>query len=496
MLNRFNERQADLVYRRLNEIVGEENFITDERIENYLTDETPLTGKASLVLLPENHDQVKDIMLTLNAHYSHLPHDERYLMKVTVRGEGSGLSGGCVPESGIVISLKKMNRILSLNKKNMSLHTEAGVITGDIRRAAAEEGLMYAPDPSSEDVSSIGGNIATNAGGPRTYLYGPTSEHLVMLRVVWGDGTDDWVGSRARKTSNGFKMLQLLPGSEGRLGIVTEAVLRLMPAVDRSEAVAAGFDSYSEAVELLHRLRKSCTAISAIEFLDEKAVAVVENEWPAELRGSKALILLNVEGEEHIVDDNLNKLVEFLPEDRTVMATDEKTRRQLWNARKGVTVALKEKYNYKLGEDSCVPVDRIADFIEYAHSLTEKTGLETVVWGHAGDGNLHVNFLYSEEQQYSRVYDGIRLLALKAVEMGGTVSGEHGLGRLKKSFQHFELTTNLIEKQSLLKKVFDPFELLNPALIGGRDHDGDDEKVDVLVPDVSEEGNLHKNPLE
>lgn len=438
----------------------------------YFQDETYLPGKADGVLLPEDHSQVEQILKTIHKNNQ----EKKNKLTVTVRGLGSGLSAGAVPEGGIVLSLERMNKILDLDKNQNLLTVEAGITPVEIDHFLKSYNLLYPPDPSSFTVSSVGGNIATNAAGPRSFRYGPTRNHIASIRVIWANGESDWVGSSVRKSVVGMDLKNLMIGSEGRLGIISQAKLKLISRPPYNMLFMVGFSDYKDAVGSVLNLVSMNLEISALEFIDEHSIHIVRDLWPSVMRDKKAAVLIEMEGNEELLYNQLGKLTEIFDESQIFAARDERSARNIWEARREISVEFRKKYRFKIGEDITLPVYKIPESLPEIYNIGKTHGFFTVIWGHIGDGNLHVNFLFNEEEKYNMVKRSMESLANFVMDQMGSISGEHGLGRLKRFMQSKEQSSRLIDFQEKIKRIFDPENILNPNIILDIDYSHDNRK--------------------
>lgn len=442
-------------------IVGTEHayFPEDEKFERYLSDATYLRGDALLVLRPGSQNELEAIITDVNALRRAQP-AEAAALSLTLRGGGSGLSGAAVPASGIVLDLTRLNRIIEIDEKNQTLRAECGVILSDLNAALAGTGLWYPVDPSSLTLCTLGGSIATNAAGPSSLKYGTTRQNLAALKWLNASGEIIDAGSLPVKTSMGFSLTDLLCGSEGRLGLILEATVRLAAEPADTALVLAGFSDEHAAVELILKMRRSGIAPRSIELLDAFSLNLVD--FP--VAGAGALLMIEFDGDAEDVSSALAKLQSLDKRCEWVAARDEKSRRQLWSKRKAITLELKKRYPYKLGEDIAVPLPALAATIAAARSDAAAQGLETAIWGHAGDGNLHVNYLFESEAQLAKLEPLMFRLAQAATRAGGAMSGEHGLGRLKRKIAQQVLSAEYFAVQRSIKNALDPHCLFNPAL--------------------------------
>lgn len=454
-------------HKRLQEI-GERHGLQIFSIENYpdyLHDETFLKGNAHSIFFAESHEQVIALVKTLHQFKEIFPEES-----ITIRGRGSGLSGAAVPCGGIVLALEKMDRVLQVDSNKACVHAQAGVRTAELSRQVLQQSdftLQYPVDVSSAESCSIGGNIATNASGPKSYKYGSTLNYLQMLRVVFADGSDAWLGTQTAKNSSGLNMLHLFAASEGRLGIITEVKLKLVRTEENQHTLVCAFENYQTAAEIIVQLNRQQKTICALELIDEfslKATQTSQHKFPPFTDNTKALIILELEGAESDMEKDFLFLAEKIAEENIFVARDEKSRRSIWLARKNITEKLKEQHPFKLGEDFCVPVSEIPALIKHSHKLSKENNIKIAVWGHAGQGNLHINFLFESLSELPMIYKLIEELAHFTLSLGGTLSGEHGLGNLKKGFKKLQYSSIVLEQEKQIKKIYDPDFLFNKQL--------------------------------
>jgi len=432
-----------------------------EKISPYLKDATFLTGQAALVLQPENTDALRAIVLEAQALRKALP-QYRSALSLTLRGGGSGLSGACVPEGGVLIDLTRMNRIVRIDERNQSITAECGVILSELNTALAATGLRYAVDPSSSSLCTVGGSIATNAAGPSSLKYGTTRHNLATLTILTPSGDFVRAGALPVKTSMGFSLTDLICGSEGRLGIITEAELRLVPQPEESALLVAAFAGESAAAEFILKLRRSSIRPAAIEILDYRSSALVQ--FPPGCPAGGAIVLIELDGTAEEVAYDLGRLEQLAGNCDFVAARDEKSRQALWNRRKAISLEVSKLAPHRIGEDVAVPLSALAHTMQFARARAAQRQIDTAIWGHAGDGNLHVNYLLASGEQLRVVWELMRELAAEVTRLGGAMSGEHGLGRLKRGIARQILPKEYFAVQASIKNAFDPQHLLNPAL--------------------------------
>jgi glycolate oxidase len=396
---------------------------------------------------------------------------------VTPIGARTGLSGGslCV-HGGIGLSMERFNNILKIDLDNLQIKVQPGVITQTLQEEVAKEGLYYAPDPASKGSCFIGGNIAENSGGPRAVKYGVTKDFVLNLEVVLPDGKIVNTGADTLKNSTGYNLTQLIVGSEGTLGIVTQATLKLLPLPKYNKLILVPFSSPIDACSAVASIFKSGVIPSALEFMDRKAVDFTIkyiDEAQLEMSNStKALLLIEVDGNnpDYLMDEmeKILKVVEaHNSEENILFAEDEAQKEQLWFIRRRIGEAVKVNSVYK-EEDTVVPRYKLPDLLSGVKKIGDKYGFESICYGHAGDGNLHVNIIkgnLSEIQWEEELPKAIREIFKLTVSLGGTISGEHGIGWVQKSYMDIAFNEVELKLMSNIKKVFDPKNIMNPSKI-------------------------------
>ncbi|MDA8123751.1 MAG: FAD-binding protein [Deltaproteobacteria bacterium] len=389
---------------------------------------------------------------------------------VTPRGLGTGLAGGAVPvQGGVVLSLARMNRIITIERSNMIALCEPGVLNLDLKNAAREQGLFYPPDPASFDTCSLGGNAATNAGGPACVKYGTTRDYILGLEAVLPSGELVTTGVRTRKGVVGYDLTRLLVGSEGTLGIITKLILRLIPHPAAVTTLVALFDGLGPAMEAIQTILMSGHTPSALEFLDERCLALIGDLLPfPEVKGAGAMLLIETDG----APDRIQQEIEAIGQlclaggaTEVLMAPDAARRNRLWEIRKAVSLRIEEHYPLDVHEDIVVPLGRIAEFVACLPAYDAEFGMKIYAFGHAGDGNIHLSVTAESSAATERVEAGIRKILERVVETGGTMSGEHGVGIAKQRFLSLELSPENIRLQRAIKHLFDPNLILNPGKV-------------------------------
>jgi glycolate oxidase len=438
-------------------------FTSPEDLAVYGYDGTFEEGRPDVVVLPSTTEQVSRIVQAAAA--------ER--IPIVPRGMGSGLAAGSVPfRGGIALSTTRMNRILEIDKANATVRAEAGVVTADLQAAVEKNGLFYPPDPSSIRHSTIGGNIACNAGGPRCLKYGVTGDYVLGLTVVLADGRILRTGGKCIKDVVGYDLNALFTGSEGTLGIVTEALLRLIALPKFYRTALVEFVSLDDAARTVDSILSAGIVPAALELMDETAIACVEEAMHLGLPlDVEAALLIETDGaEEETVTREIEAAAEICRKSgsrRVRVAKDEEERTALWQARRSVSPSLGRKAPNKLGEDITVPRSAIPEVIRRVKAIGAKYGLPIVIFGHAGDGNLHPNILFDKRDpgQWKKVQQMVEEEFSAALDLGGTLSGEHGVGALKRPYLEKALGPVSADIQKRIKQALDPLNILNPGKI-------------------------------
>ncbi|HMX40633.1 MAG TPA: FAD-linked oxidase C-terminal domain-containing protein, partial [Saprospiraceae bacterium] len=400
----------------------------------------------------------------------------RERIPVTVRGGGSGLAGGALPVAGgLLISMKRMDRILHIDEANFQVTVEPGVITELLQNTLRERGLFYPPDPSSRGWSFIGGNISTNAGGPKAVKYGVVKDHVLNLEVVLPSGEVIWTGANTLKNSTGYNLTQLLVGSEGTLGIVTKIVLKLQPHPTHNLLMLVPFRSAESACAAVAAIFRAGVTPSGLEFMERNAIdwAVrYVGETPVPIHEEDAAhLLIEVDGfhPDSLIADcaTITQVLEGYDCGEIFFADDETTKTSLWKLRRNVANAVKTNSVYK-EEDTVVPRAHLPQLLRTVKDVGARYGFESVCYGHAGDGNLHVNILRGALDEHAwevTVTQGIREIFEYVRSVGGTISGEHGIGWVQKPYLDIVFSEIEMRLRRDIKRVFDPLGILNPGKI-------------------------------
>jgi glycolate oxidase len=446
---------------RLREAVGEEAVTIDpEKLDPFGKDATDLYHRPEAVVETVSAEQIQRLLRLANA----------CRFPVTPRGLGTGLTGGAVPVcGGVVLSLAKMNRILSVDSHNLIAEVEPGVVTAELKKAAQSKGLFYPPDPASVDTCSVGGNAATNAGGASCIKYGTTRNYILGAEVVLPSGEIIQAGVRTRKGVVGYDLIQLLIGSEGTLGVITQLIVKLIPLPPAVTTLVALFPDLPSTMQAVTAVLSSGHLPSAVEFMDDQCLELVGDLLPfAGVQESKAFLLIETDGAPGVIEREIEQMGEICLEHRAVdvfLAPDSIKRAQMWETRRQVSLRIEERAPVYIPEDVVVPIGRIAEFVAKVPELANAYGMKIYSFGHAGDGNIHLNITAENRSAIPRIEEGIRVVLELVLSMGGTISGEHGIGFVKKHFLPLELSPESMRLQREIKRVFDPNLILNPGKV-------------------------------
>jgi len=450
------------------QIVGAAFVLVDEQsLRDYGHDETEeLSFPPQVVLRPSDTAQVSAIMKVCNQ--SRIP--------VTPRGAGTGLSGGALPHlGGVLISTDRLNRIIEIDERNLQVTTEPGVITEVLQNAVKEKGLFYPPDPSSRGSCFIGGNIAENSGGPKAVKYGVVRDYVLNLELVLPDGEVIWTGANVLKNSTGYNLTQLVVGSEGTLGIVTKIVLRLIPLPKHELLMLVPFNSLEKAGEAVSAIFRAGFVPSALELIEIDALQIVSNFVDSSIvpitEGTEAHLIIEVDGNH--MDSLMNEmeaislLLTVYDAGDAYFAEDAQQKAELWKLRRRVAEAVKLQ-GYTIEEDTVVPRAELPALIRGVKQLGEQFGFHAVCYGHAGDGNLHIRvkkFGTVNSQEDPEMIAAIRAMFELVYRLGGTISGEHGIGLVQKNYMDIVFNEHQLSLMRGIKKVFDPNNILNAGKI-------------------------------
>ncbi|MBT3418350.1 MAG: FAD-binding protein [Flavobacteriales bacterium] len=448
-------------------IVGEGSVLySEEVLLEYSHDETEdLSFLPEVVVKPNTTKEISEIMIYCNSQ--NIP--------VTPCGARTGLSGGSLPiESGLVLSLEKLNSIIEIDERNLQSTVEPGVINEVFQNAVKEKGLFYPPDPASKGSCMLGGNIAANSGGPKALKYGVTKDYVLNLEVVLPTGEIIWTGANVLKNSTGYNLTQLMVGSEGTLGIITKIVFRLIPLPTKDITMLVPFNSAERACEAVSAVFRAGITPSALEFIERDAIDWTLKHTDISMNiedGVEAHLLIEVDGDNLDVlysdCEKIAKVLEEFESGEILIADSSAEKENLWKLRRSVAESVKANSVYK-EEDTVVPRAELAKLLKGVKQIGKKYGFKSICYGHAGDGNLHVNIIKGEmtdECWENELTKGIREIFELTKSLGGTLSGEHGIGLVQKDYMDIVFSDKEIELQKGIKKLFDPNNILNPGKI-------------------------------
>lgn len=459
--NFSDQRLTPEVIAVLREVLGDEVVSTHpDKLNECAEDASHTRGFPSAVVRARHEEQVVRLMECAN----------RFRFPVTPRGQGTGLAGGASPvHGGVVLDLSAMNRILTIDPVNLIAVVEPGVITAELKRAAKAHGLYYPPDPASIETCSIGGNAATNAGGPSCVKYGVTRDYVLGMHVVLPTGALIRTGVRTRKGVVGYDLTRLIVGSEGTLGVITQLILKLIPHPPALTTLVALFPDMSRAMSAVSGILTAGLVPSALEFLDRRCLELVGDLLPfQEAQGAGSFLLVEADGHPHVISQEIERMGHACLEHgawEVLMAPDAAKRERMWSVRREVSLRIEHSAAVYIPEDVVVPLGEIAGFVQCIPEMEKRFDLKIYCFGHAGDGNIHLNITACEGSRAERVEEGVRALLAEVVHRGGTISGEHGVGVAKQRYLPMELEPESIRLQMAIKRVFDPNFVLNPGKI-------------------------------
>ncbi|MBL0046512.1 MAG: FAD-binding protein [Bacteroidetes bacterium] len=448
--------------------IGEQYVFEDEEsLTNYSKDETEdLRYLPEVVLKPRSVEEISIVLKYCNDK----------VIAVTPRGAGTGLSGGALPIfGGVILSMERFNSILDIDTRNLQATVEPGVINQVFQEAVKEKKLFYPPDPASFGSCFLGGNIAHCSGGPKAVKYGVTRDYVLNLEVVFANGEIAWTGANVLKNSTGYNLTQLIVGSEGTLGIVTKIVFKLIPLPQQSVVMLVPFFSAESACAAVSEVFKAGIVPSGMEFMERDAIDWVlkfMEQAPVEIKAEhQAHLLIELDGNSmEILMQEAEKVSELLQQfncDEIYFADTEQQKQKLWMMRRKVAESVKANSVYK-EEDTVVPRAELPQLLKGVKEIGSRYGFKSVCYGHAGDGNLHVNIIkgdMSDIDWNSKLTAGIREIFQLCVKLGGTISGEHGIGLVQKGYMDIALNSTRMNFQRGIKKLFDPNHILNPGKI-------------------------------
>ena len=449
-------------------IVGAAYFFTDEEsFVKYGSDETEKLHYApQVVVKPRSAEEISKLLILSNQH----------LIPVTPRGAGTGLTGGALPHlGGLVISMERFNTILEIDERNLQVTTEPGVITEVLQNAVKEKGLFYPPDPASKGSCFIGGNISENSGGPKAVKYGVVKDYVLNLEIVLPTGEIIWTGSNVLKNATGYNLTQLIVGSEGTLGIVTKIVLRLIPHPKFDVLMLAPFNSVEKASEAVSAIFRAGITPSAMELMEIESIKLAsklcESSAITITEDLAAHLIIEVDGNDmEVLMKDMEAIAEVLSNfevGELYFADDTQQKNELWKIRRKANEA-SVAAGYTIEEDTVVPRAELPKLIKGVRALAAENGFKVVSYGHAGDGNLHVRInhpLYKKSYENEEIQSILMKIFELVKSLGGTISGEHGIGLIQKSFMPVMFDPISMELMKGIKKVFDPNNILNAGKI-------------------------------
>lgn len=454
---------------RMKIIAGTENVRSDaETLELYSYDATRRRALPECVVSPGSAAEISEIMKI--AFERNIP--------VYPRGAATGMSGGALPlHGGVALDLARLNKIIDIDTKNLVAEVEPGVINADLQKAANRAGLFYPPDPASNEFSTIGGNVAENAGGLRALKYGVTRDYVLALEVVLPDGSIIHTGAKTLKSVAGYDLTGIMVGSEGTLGIFTKIWLKLLPKPRAARTALCGFASTESAVKAVENIISSRILPRAIELIDNASLRAVLSYKPIKLQGTEldpektdTVLLIEVDGQEAACDAEIKQVLDVcraLEPLFLMQASNDEEREELWTVRRSISPALYKLKPIKINEDICVQRTRMAEAIKMAHAIGARYNIMVACFGHAGDGNIHVDFMVddSDPAEKEAAEKALDELMAGVVRLGGTISGEHGIGITKARFLPLEIPDAEYELMKKIKTLFDPKDILNPGKI-------------------------------
>ncbi len=448
----------------LTDIVGEKNF-TESLIDlvSYSYDSSEHKHRPSCGVWPESTEQISEILKLANAKK----------VPIIPRGAGTGLSGMAVPvKGGIVLDLNRMNKIIKISIEDRLAVVQPGVVYADLDKALAPFGFLFPPDPGSGSVCTLGGNVATNAGGVKGAKYGTTSDYVLGLEVVRADGRIMRTGSSTIKCVSGYDLTSLIVGSEGTLGVVTEITLKINPKPTASSTAVTTFETLENAGQAVTQVMSSGIIPSVMEIMDRPTIQAINQSTNLDLPEVEAMLLVETDGYTQAETDfQLSKIIKVFEQNNPLEITQANSIEEaleLWKARKSAYAALARIQTHFVLEDVTVPMGKIAELLRGIGRIAEKYQLQIATFGHAGDGNLHPQILYDgyNPEEVVRVEEAVADLFKLTVELNGTLTGEHGIGISKAPFMNLEHDTVEMETMRTVKQVFDPNNILNPGKMG------------------------------
>jgi len=454
---------SNSVYRHLQKISGKSNVTREkEELLCYSYDATGNSFLPDAIVFPGSEKEVSRILKLASKEN----------LVVVPRGAGSGMTGGAVPvKGGLIIVTSRMNKIFNIDENNFLVRVQPGVIVSDIHKSVEEKGLFYPPDPASSSICTIGGNIGECAGGPRAVKYGVTRDYVLGLRAVLPSGEVIQTGVATVKGVAGYDLTRLIVGTEGTLAVVTEITLKLLPLPATIKTMAVFFDSVQKAAKTVSGIMREAVVPRCVEYMDEACLDLVKDNLSFDLPESiKALLIIELDGDVSSVEKdarNIKELCFSYGALDVIVAKDQIEAQKLWDARKALSPVLYKIATNKINEDIVVPIDKIPNMVQVTQKIQKTSGLKVVSFGHAGDGNIHCNIMYNkaDENELKRAEKAVDELFNATLSLGGTITGEHGVGMTKMKYLPLEIGATQIELMKGIKRVFDPQNILNPGKI-------------------------------
>jgi glycolate oxidase len=452
------------VIKNLKDILGKDSILTEvEDRTCYSYDATGQKFMPDAVIFPSTAGEISRVLKLANkAHFNVIP-----------RGAGTGFTGGALTVSGgVAMVLTRMNRVINIDTDNFTAEVEPGVVTYDLHRAVEKLGLFYPPDPGSMKTCTIGGNVAECAGGPRALKYGVTKDYVIGLEAVLPNGDIINTGTKTIKGVVGYDLTKLIVGSEGTLAVVTKVRLKLLPKPRGKKTMLAFFSSVKDAAGAVPEILHKKVIPSALEMLDRSTIDCIRDtiaETNIKIPNATNAILI-IEVDSNDLNDEVKAIKEVLKENKainTIIAADEKEQDDIWNVRRRISPAITKIANKKINEDIVVPRTKIPDAIDMIGELSDTYNVKIATFGHAGDGNIHVNIMIDKDDkdEVQRAEDAVRQLFKNVIALGGTLSGEHGVGIVKAPYIDIELKKPELLIMKRIKETFDPNNILNPGKI-------------------------------
>lgn len=443
-------------------IVGKENVLASFEDRQCYSYDARIDGVVpDLVVLPASAQEVSAILKLANKH----------LFPVIPRGAGTGLTGGSIPVTGgVVLAFTRMNNILEIDRANLVAVVEPGVINFILQEEVAKYGLFYPPDPASYKYSSLGGNVAECAGGPNSLKYGVTRDYVLGLEVVLPTGEVIRTGTRTIKGVAGYDLTRLFVGSEGTLGVITKIILKLIPLPEAKATILALFNKVEYAAETVSAIIAAKIIPSTIEFMDQASIRCSEKASPMGIPEEvEGLLIIEVDGDKESLEREAEKIRQIVLAHNASdcrLTHDPAESEKLWQARRAVSQAIYDRNPVKIAEDVVVPRSEIPTLIHFIEATERKHGVPILSFGHAGDGNFHVNLMIQDTaQDRAKAHDAVREIFAETLRLGGTLSGEHGIGTSKAPYLDMELSPEVTETMKDIKHLFDPNDILNPGKI-------------------------------